>query len=116
MPIPLNESGELDLRFKGTQVSLKVAMPPQSEAPMLITMTLDQYETLGALCYSSQGDSEVCRRIYRNCQVNGDKVQTLVPSADYKLIVDSIACGKTEGLESLFKQVIEADRPVRYIG
>lgn len=115
MPIPLDANGDLDLSFKGIQVSLKASAPPQSEAPMLVTMNLDQYDALGKLCNSSANDPEVCRRIRNYCQIIDDKVHTLILSTDYKLIVDSIARGQTGELQSLFNEIFEANTPIRYI-
>ena len=105
--VPVDADGEFDLSFSGTKMTMVTNGPPQSARPALMGMTLDQHKRLGRLSYEKSDHQEMCRRIYKNAEIHGEQVVTVVLSTDMKRILDTVKRGDSGSWQDLFREILE---------
>jgi len=107
--IPVDNDGEFDLSFTGTQFKMNTDSPPQSALPYLIDITLEQHKRLDRISHEKGEHQEMCQRICRNTEVQGKQVVAGVLSTDMKWIRESIQRGDTGNWQDLFREILDDD-------
>lgn len=62
-PVPKGTDGELDLSFKGLQISIERDAKPQSAQPFVVLFTEDEYQKILGLSYSKSDNQQICYRL-----------------------------------------------------
>ena len=104
--VPMDKDGDLDLRFSGTQAKVVPFGPPQSARPSVISMTPEQHERLGKLCFMKGDQQDMCRRIYEKVKTKDNQVHALVLSTDMALIKDALNRNDVGTWQDLFREIM----------
>lgn len=114
--IPLDERREFSMGgLHGTTVTMGKDGPPQSAFPLVIEMTPEQQQRLGALTKEKGEGQEMCQRIYKNVIDNNGKRLSLVLATDMSRIKEAINKKESGGWQDLFREIITAKKPALYI-
>lgn len=105
--VPMDADGELDLSFKGTQLTMVTDGPPQSALPSIMAMTPEQHKRLGRLSYENGDHQEMCRRIFDRVKSQDDRLVALVLSTDMARIQEAMKRGDTGSWQDLFREIIQ---------
>jgi len=109
--VPMDSEGEPDLGFSGMSVKMISGGPPQSARPTFVRMTFDQHERLVELSYRASDHQEMCQRICRRAQTQGNYVVSAIIATDAARILEAVKRGETGAWQDVFREIIEGGKP-----
>jgi len=110
-PVPKGTDGELDLSFKGLQISIERDAKPQSAQPFVVLFNEDEYQKILGLSYIKSDNQQVCYRLIHGSRKYGDFNVGPILATDIDAIIACANSSEIEPFNEVMKSVFKNPLP-----